>query len=32
MKKFDIYEMVTDLIIERLEKGVVPWGTIFVFR
>jgi antirestriction protein ArdC len=22
---FDIYEMVTNLIIERLEKGVVPW-------
>ena len=25
MKRFDIYEMVTNLIIERLEKGVVPW-------
>jgi antirestriction protein ArdC len=25
MKKFDIYEMVTNLIIERLEAGVVPW-------
>ncbi len=22
---FDIYEMVTNLIIERLEKGVIPW-------
>ena len=22
---FDIYEMVTNLIIERLEAGVVPW-------
>ena len=22
---FDIYEMVTHLIIERLEKGVIPW-------
>jgi antirestriction protein ArdC len=25
MKKFDIYQMVTDLIIQRLEAGVVPW-------
>lgn len=25
MKRFDIYEMVTNLIIERLVKGVVPW-------
>jgi len=25
MKNFDIYEMVTNLIIERLEAGVVPW-------
>ncbi|MBW6479473.1 MAG: DUF1738 domain-containing protein [Bacteroidales bacterium] len=25
MKRFDIYEMVTNLIIDRLEKGVVPW-------
>jgi antirestriction protein ArdC len=24
-KKFDIYEMVTNLIVERLESGVVPW-------
>ena len=24
-QKFDIYEMVTNLIIERLEAGVVPW-------
>jgi len=24
-KKFDIYQMVTDLIIQRLEAGVVPW-------
>lgn len=22
---FDIYEMVTNLIVERLEKGVIPW-------
>jgi len=26
MKGFDIYEAVTDLIIERLEAGVVPWS------
>lgn len=25
MQKFDIYEMVTNLIVERLEAGVVPW-------
>jgi antirestriction protein ArdC len=25
MDKFDIYEMVTNLIIQRLEAGVVPW-------
>lgn len=25
MIKFDIYEMVTNLIVERLEAGVVPW-------
>ena len=25
MKKFDVYEMVTKLIIERLEAGVIPW-------
>lgn len=25
MKKFDIYQMVTDLIIQRLEAGVIPW-------
>jgi antirestriction protein ArdC len=25
MKKFDVYEMVTKLIIERLESGVIPW-------
>jgi len=25
MKRFDIYEMVTNLIIQRLEAGVVPW-------
>ena len=25
MKRFDIYEMVTNLIIERMEAGVVPW-------
>ena len=25
MAKFDIYEMVTNMIIEQLEKGVVPW-------
>jgi len=24
-KKFDIYQMVTNLIIQRLEAGVVPW-------
>lgn len=24
-QKFDIYEMVTNLIIQRLESGVVPW-------
>ncbi len=24
-KKFDIYEMVTNLIVERLNAGVVPW-------
>ncbi len=25
MKKFDVYEMVTKLITERLEAGVIPW-------
>ena len=25
MKKFDVYEMVTKLIIEKLEAGVIPW-------
>ena len=25
MKRFDIYQMVTNLIVERLEAGVVPW-------
>jgi antirestriction protein ArdC len=25
MSKFDIYEMVTNQIIDRLEKGIVPW-------
>jgi len=25
MKRFDVYEMVTNLIIERMEVGVVPW-------
>jgi len=25
MKNFDIYQMVTNLIVERLESGVVPW-------
>jgi antirestriction protein ArdC len=25
VKKFDIYETVTNLIIERIEAGVVPW-------
>ena len=25
MRKFDIYETVTNLIVERLEAGVVPW-------
>lgn len=25
MNKFDICEMVTNLIVERLEAGVVPW-------
>lgn len=25
MKKFDVYEMVTNLIIDRLEAGVIPW-------
>lgn len=25
MSKFDIYQMVTDLIVQRLEAGVVPW-------
>lgn len=25
MNKFDIYEMVTNLIVDRLEAGVVPW-------
>jgi antirestriction protein ArdC len=25
MKKFDVYEMVNKLIIERLEAGVIPW-------
>ncbi len=25
MKRFDIYETVTNLIVERLEAGVVPW-------
>ena len=25
MNKFDIYEMVTNLIVEHLEAGVVPW-------
>ena len=24
-QKFDIYQMVTNLIVERLEAGVVPW-------
>ena len=24
-KSFDIYEMITNLIIERLEAGVIPW-------
>ena len=24
-KKFDVYEMVTDRIIEQLEQGVIPW-------
>lgn len=26
MKNFDIYETVTNLIIERLEQGVIPWA------
>jgi len=26
MKNFDIYETVTNLIIERLENGVIPWA------
>lgn len=25
MKKFDVFEMVNNLIIERMEKGVIPW-------
>jgi len=25
MSKFDIYQMVTNQIIDRLEKGIVPW-------
>jgi antirestriction protein ArdC len=25
MKRFDIYETVTNLIVDRLEAGVVPW-------
>jgi antirestriction protein ArdC len=25
MQKFDIYQMVTNLIVQRLEAGVVPW-------
>ena len=25
MKRFDIYETVTNLIVERLEAGIVPW-------
>ena len=25
MKKFDIYQMITDLIVQRLEAGVIPW-------
>ncbi|HCY75598.1 MAG TPA: antirestriction protein ArdC, partial [Ignavibacteriales bacterium] len=25
MQNFDIYEMVTKLITDRLEAGVVPW-------
>ncbi|WP_320113202.1 ArdC family protein [Draconibacterium orientale] len=25
MSKFDIYETVTNLIVERLEAGVIPW-------
>jgi antirestriction protein ArdC len=29
MKKFDIYETVTNLIVERLEAGVVPWQMPF---
>ena len=24
-EKFDIYQMVTDRIIEQLEQGVIPW-------
>lgn len=24
-RKFDIYQMVTDLIVQRLEAGVIPW-------
>lgn len=26
MKGFDIYQTVTNLIIERLEKGIIPWS------
>lgn len=29
MTKFDIYQMVTDRIIEKLEKGTVPWRRPF---
>lgn len=29
MTKFDIYQMVTDRIIEKLEKGTVPWRKPF---
>ena len=29
MKRFDIYETVTNLIVERLEAGVVPWQMPF---
>ena len=25
MKKFAVFEMVNNLIIERMEKGVIPW-------
>lgn len=29
MKRFDIYETVTNLIVERLEAGIVPWQMPF---